>query len=605
MIAGARTGEVAATNTLGNLMPEIARVIFHLLIVAALTGCVNYPPEYPDYSDATEHYRDVDRFDRIAVLVSTNGMGGADPSFSENVKKEIGSYLEQNGIEFVSKEGNSSDQSAILELLISRNGESIIINASLRTPDGTVVEETPLFHKAATGPSTALAQQIASLTVDDLILLWYPAAAAGAERQSKTTPAKFAILMNEVEPQSIGGVTRLSWEAFPSQRLLEGSGLSSSEISDVTYEVRVHKASGRLLYSQRYRRSGVYRQSQIVNSGVELPFLLPSCEYIVWSVRAHFTLADHQRVTEWAGDYTTSYDGLSAWPTLPPYMHRRTTEQDSWNPMYQSFPLEHHVGGGARAYIEPPNSIKCEELERGGILAKDRKLATANFEEPLESLLPGESIGAMATVRRTCRSDECDFEEGIEDASSMMTSCLASEFGRRSLDIPIINLSETLPNFSVPEGNESVDPGLRAEAIGDSENQERLAKLGIRYLLSMDIVVSDLGTRRTTDVNEGLFFTSKSTTYTARIATAVYDAGTGDLLGTITSRDSDSKGGTMMFALFLPIMYIPDPGSISGIQKDVCDSIVRRMSFMLRGGVSTGWPDDLFNSIHEPLWATE
>ncbi len=138
-------------------------------------------------------------------------------------------------------------------------------------------------------PSTALAQQIASLAVDDLILLWYPSAAAGAGGQSSTTPAKFAILMNEIEPQSIGGITRLSWEAFPSQRLLEGSGLSFSEISDVSYEIRVHKAGERVLAIHRYHRSDVYRQSGIIKPGFELPFSLPSCEYIVWSVRAHFT----------------------------------------------------------------------------------------------------------------------------------------------------------------------------------------------------------------------------------------------------------------------------------------------------------------------------
>ena len=264
------------------------------------------------------------------------------------------------------------------------------------------------------------------------------------------------------------------------------------------------------------------------------------------------------------------------------------------------------MGGGARARIEPPNSIECGELARGLTdYAKQSRRATASFDGPLASLLPGESIGAMATVRRTCRSDECDFEEGIEDASSMMAVCLASEFGRRSLDIPIIDLSEALPSFSVPTGNESADQSLRSEAIGDSANRERLAKLGIRYLLSMDIVVSGLGTRGTTDGNDLGITMTKNTTYSARIATAVHDVGTGDLLGTITATDSDSKGGTMQFVLFVPLIYIPNPGSISGIQKNACDSIARRVSFMLRGGVSTGWPDDFFNSMHEPLWATE
>ncbi len=60
---------MAATDTLGHPMPEIARAILHFLIVAVLTGCAAFP-DYPDYSNATEHYREVNRFDRIAVRVS-------------------------------------------------------------------------------------------------------------------------------------------------------------------------------------------------------------------------------------------------------------------------------------------------------------------------------------------------------------------------------------------------------------------------------------------------------------------------------------------------------------------------------------------------------
>ena len=244
-------------------MPEIVRAILYLLFAVVLNGCAAFP-EYPDYSIATEHYRDVNRFDRISVLVTTIRMGGAEKSFSESVKKEIAHYLEQNGIEFVSTENPSSEQAATLDLLISPHGGYLTINASLRAPDGNVIEETPLFHKTTVVPSIALAQQIASLVVDDLILLWYPSAAAGAGGQSSTSPAKFTILMNETEPQSIGGITRLSWEAFPSQRLFEGSGLSSSEISDVSYEIRLRKAGERAgpprWLSVARRRSGARRR---------------------------------------------------------------------------------------------------------------------------------------------------------------------------------------------------------------------------------------------------------------------------------------------------------------------------------------------------------
>ena len=121
----------------------------------------------------------------------------------------------------------------------------------------------------------------------------------------------------------------------------------------------------------------------------------------------------------------------------------------------------------------------------------------------------------------------------------------------------------------------------------------------------MKLVIAEGQTIRDSDSNVLVTGAGWSTKYTVSIETQVIDTYSGQVLGTLASSDTGTKGGMVGFFLIVPIMYIPNPASISSIQNNACDAIARRMSFMLRGGVSTGWPAEYFNWIHEPLWATE
>ena len=85
------------------------------------------------------------------------------------------------------------------------------------------------------------------------------------------------------------------WQPFPRNkdtRLLEAQ--KTGRLTDVTYELRIWKTTpdppGKLVYS----RKGIPNASHAITET-----LRPSTRYL-WSVRAHFSMDGHPRVTEWS-----------------------------------------------------------------------------------------------------------------------------------------------------------------------------------------------------------------------------------------------------------------------------------------------------------------
>ena len=590
-------------------MPGMPKVLLCILILTGLAGCALYPPVFTPYGEATKHYQTTDRFDRIAVSVEVANTDSIvqRETLASSVTEAIAEYLEQNEIQYVAESDAISQPTARLALLVSptttADGTEYSILAKLTATDGSLIDETPLFHVGGAESDDVLPQYLASTVVDDMLLLWYPSAAAGKFLASTADPAEYTLLANDPDPQTLDGVTRLSWEPFPSPRLLNKAGVSATDISNVRYELRVHKPGLRVVPG-RFLRSSIYRQKDIVEPWFDFPFLFPSCNYIIWSVRAHFTLAEQKRVTEWSGKSSTMYNGLTGFPVLPPYMHRRTADQKSWHPIYRSFPHEYQTGGGTRARILPPEGVKCGELGRG-FVADDARSADADFEAHIEALEPGESIATIATVDRICRTEDCVYEEGTRDASKDVAACLANEFQKRSLEVPVTELAGIFPSLSQSSESQAPEPDAASKWIADPANRSLLQERGIRYVLDMQLAIAEGQTIRDGDSNLLVTGEAWSTRYTVLIETQVIDTNSGQVLGTLASSDTGSKGGMVGFLLIVPIMYIPNPASISSIQNNACDAIARRMSFMLRGGVSTGWPAEYFNWIHDPLWATE
>jgi hypothetical protein len=409
----------------------------------------------------------------------------------------------------------------------------------------------------------------------------------------------------------MSGASRLSWETFPSERLLKGSDITAADISGVSYELRVHKVQkspagaidGYTFGAFRQKRSGVYRVAGLENADYVLPFILPSCRAIVWSVRAHFRLNGYPRVTEWSGDYSTYYNKVGRWPLLPPYMYRRTLDLEARHAMYAPWPLQHFVGGGTFTRIEPPPPVKCGERERG-FLENERKRAVVDFEQPIEPLQAGQSIAVMASVTHTCISDKCGYEAGVSDASDEFASCLSNEFSRRRMDAPVRKISDILPQLPVPPIVGSTNAEALVTALKVPGNRQYLLDKGIRYILSADMTTEELGQSTISDSEIAATIITTVTRYASSFDSEVIDTSTGETIGRISSKETGGKGGTMVAIVIVPVLYIPH-GSISGIQANACDAVARQMSFMLRGGISLDWPDEAFHSEYLPLWEHE
>ena len=552
-------------------------------------------PELSLYDDAVVHYASSERFERVSVSVEVDG----NPRFSpDEITDDIASYMSQFNIQYVPRDDDQISGAAHLDLKFVRNGQLYSIDSMLTAADGRLVENVTLYHDAGNSDTKATQQQLASLVIDDLLLIWHPLSTIEWTARGKDGISPFALATNELQPQSESGNTRLTWETFPSDRVLKGSGLDESVFSRVRYELRVHKDKRP---DYLLKPDIVYRVGGILEPKFDLPFLLPSCEYIRWSVRAHFKLRGHPRVTEWSGTFYTS---PSAWKfrkvvhaQMPPHIYRRPVGLDTWQPAFGPMPLQHHALGGVDSEIAPPFAIRCKDLMRGFFEYRD-KPDNADFKNQIKPLQPGESIGALAVVEKICLTDQCHYDEETTDGTGELLACLQNEFKRRSLDVLVENFSDEMRLLPHPPDNDLLSHDSWLAALQNPENQRSLQSSGFRYVLATAYVLQEVG--------DADHYESVSATiarqYSVRVNTKVFDTKKGEVVGTIRADHFGKKGKS--YGLFGLMPYYIPFGSISDFQSTACGEMARRASFIFRGGVSTGWPDEYFRSVYEPIWSS-
>jgi len=563
-------------------------------MLLSLMGCISMP-DFAQYDAAVDHYAETKRFDAVSFSVDTSA---ASAITSPGLSDELTSYLTQFGIRTVAE---ASASEVHIELTVHDSvrgawvpGASSVSSMGVYTKgtsnrhpyridariivDGSVVDAADLYYIAWSPQRKVREQQLASMIADDLLLIWHPVSSASWLGRGGNMPAPFALAQNAVEPQTQSGQTELRWEAFPSARALDGSGLAAADISNVSYEVRIQqielKEFAFSLYPA-YDQLLLFTARDVVEPRFTVPFVMPSCGSVIWSVRAHFTLNDHPRVTEWAGSYYTSIGMVATTvmskSTLPPHIYRRAQDTDAWRVFAGDYELMHHSRVGTITQVVPPNGIDCGDLD-WGILYSDARRAQGDFAQQLTPVAAGEAIGAKATISRQCTSERCEFEPGIEDGTRELAACLRREFRRRSMDVPVVDLASSDPS---PDD--------------------------VRYILDTTINISEGGTSRTMDSDIIGTSTTVSTAYSATFETSVIDAVTGEIVGAIDSAHRGSEGRFMLYFLVLPIMYVPY-GSVGEIQDRACDELARYASFVLRGGVATAWPDAYFKTESDPLW---
>ncbi len=195
-------------------------------------------------------------------------------------------------------------------------------------------------------------------------------------------------------------------------------------------------------------------------------------------------------------------------------------------------------------------------------------------------------------------TDECHYEEGTTDGTNGLLACLQNEFKRRSLDVPVENISDEMRLLPHPLGNDLLSQDTWLAALQNPENQRALQGSGIRYVLATAYVLQEVG--------DAGHIESVSATiarqYSVRVNTKVFDTKKGVVVGTIRAGQFRKKGKS--YGLFGLMPYYIPFGSISDFQSTACEEMARRASFIFRGGISTGWPDEYFRSVYEPIWSS-
>ena len=610
------------------------RLMLMAFAAATLSACALH--EIPSYEEATNHYRSSERYDRIAVKVFADqesqftDEGLAD--LANMVADELVSYLGDKGMYSSVAIGSSTDiATARIVVTVIRDqvpaayrhpaGATYRLAVSLVDPYGNLVDKTTLYHRSGDSPATSVAQQLAMLVADDMLLMWHPAASVVSEKTTpRLEPARYTLLANSFDPHATMPV--ISWEPFPSERLITGADFSAEDITDVSYELRLH-GPGPTFFPDTYSTfdgdgvaisitavrasAGIFQVAGITEPQYAVPITFPSCEYVLWSVRAHFRLHGHPRVTEWAGNYSTKspIGGLSI---PPPYYFRRLD--------YSEGILEHQIGGGTLVAIEPPAPLKCKELGIGWIIPEPR--ATLPSQMQLGALKPGHSIAAITTMNDICTAGKCEVRASAQEASEKLAGCLDREFNRRSFDVPVHDMLKILSELPAP-------PNPNAQAIDGTtllmylrlpENRDYLDSRGIRYVVSTDMSLfkeggSWVGGINVPDLDEIILEENyqsmlpiggfvKETHYVSSLDSDVIDISKGEVVGTIASTAEGDQGAFVPVVVIIPVAYIPY-GSRARIEAKACDQMARRLSITLRGAVS-GWPEGYFKHVYSPLW---
>ena len=554
-----------------------------MVAIALLSGCVSLE----SYEEETRHYRSSERFAHVAIDVNFDiDLAEVPAEFSDlpgMVEVELIHYLGQHGVD-VSAAGGTADNADHARLDVTLQDGNIKfgsydIAARLTDVDGAVIDETTLHHRAGISSPRATAQQLAEVIADDMLMIWHPAISVIGEKFPSTGAARYALLPFGTEVDAEEQTSRFTWESFPSERMLQGANFSAENIDNVVYEFRL------IPYSKWRTSEVMYRSTGLAAPEHNLPFTLPSCEHMFWSVRARFNLYGVPRVTEWSARQWRVAERRHG--------HRVRVRMGA---------LMHQTGGpwgGIRVKQDVPASVDCKVRD----WSPDEALSRLDLD-PLQA---GQSIGAIALVSEVCGEDGCESRTSTQEASEQMAACLAEEFLDSDLNVSVHDIAKLMADLPTPPetDDEVTDTADLLTYLRLPENKDYLGSLGIRYVVTADISIKDVGssdTYRDQARKYDLYTTvaAPGTNYVATVDSIVFDVSKGDVAATIGSTVKGSKGAYVPVFVIVPVGYIPF-GSVDKIQNRACGAMARRLSFALRGGVS-GWPEGFFEDVYAPRW---
>ena len=303
---------------------QVALALSSLVLSVFVTGCATTIPP-----DTLDHYRNPDRHKSVAVIVESTtpervGYFFAIPDLPTSrllkskqaeildhtaevavlIRPALVRYLSDHGI---SVEEREAPNVRVPELRVSLT--SVDLTPYRRLMFRATAEYADAQHRirrrddfeyfAQSGESSdSVSEHIAATVAEDLLLIWHPPSAPKSDAQI-LMPDK-SVADGATLDASASGVLR--WEAFPPARLLEASGVAAERITDVHYDLHIFEGRDAPFYSvQLEPPSHIALARNLLRNEFRLPFPLPYCRSLRWSIRARFKLDGVSRVTEWSG----------------------------------------------------------------------------------------------------------------------------------------------------------------------------------------------------------------------------------------------------------------------------------------------------------------
>jgi hypothetical protein len=561
----------------------VVRILVSTIIALTyLSACATYNP------DKTAHYRQVhgNLPVEFQFIDNTNNadneveqLSGTDRVIYESVAgllpDAIGRYLESNDIPLARSGPSRKLRFSFDGVRVVRIGGiyvDYLASISVESASGVTRTHKIMISPAGLDNADSLARRLARAAIDDALLVWHPA---------------LEVVGNESPGHNISGATlfpvypadrkdiidpdqplTLEWEAFPSDRLLAGSGISRSQISEVSYDIRI--------VVEKSGRARILEKDRLNEARFAFTEALPYCGEFSWGVRARFLLGGHRRTTEWSAN-----QGMLGY---------RARQSHSFMTLSAPYDIRQSVGLSSR--LGAPEPFKCYGGLYGNQPVGRRAVSASATQVQLVPIAPGQGVASIVLTGSRCKVDENACSDKIHKKNNKaLWRKLDKAISKLETGVEVHDGVSLMDEAWIQNRNNAyeITLGDLYAWIGDPSNKESMAQLGINRIIAIhsEDEEFDIRTYDTSNVEIELFMTFGSKTAIGLSMYAdVIDVASGKRLAQLDITATGSESSGLAIILLIPIPYSTDIDAFEeGIEEMATIGAYALM------GARLGWPD--------------
>ncbi len=554
-----------------------------IIALTYLSACATYNP------DKTAHYRQVhgNLPVEFQFIDNTNNadneveqLSGSDRVIYESVAgllpDAIVRYLESNDIP-LARSGPSRKLRFSFDgvRVIWAGGKETYVNyrasISVESASGVTRTHKIMISRVDLDNADSLARRLARAAIDDALLVWHPALeVVGNESPGHNIsgatlfPVYPADRKDIIDPEQ---PLTLEWEAFPSDRLLAGSGISRSQISEMSYDIRI--------VVEKSGRARILEKDRLNEARFAFTEPLPYCGEFSWGVRARFLLGGHRRTTEWSANQ----GGLGY----------RGRQSHSFMTLTAPYDIRRSVGLSSR--LGAPEPFKCYGGLYGNQPVGRRAVSASATQVQLVPIAPGQGVASIVLTGSRCKADENACSDKIHKKNNKaLWRKLDKAISKLETGVEVHDGVSLMDEAWIQNRNNAyeITLGDLYAWIGDPSNKESMAQLGINRIIAIhsEDEEFDIRTYDTYSGSDAHFFESSTTVIGLSMYADVIDVASGKRLAQLDITGTGSESGGLAIILLIPIPYWTDIDAFGEGMEDM--ATIGAYALM---GARMGWPE--------------